>query len=69
MTEKIPIELCELIKEKPEITYLMLKIATKYLFTTIEKRPIDDDELDQIIWNFLNMHEAGEVKIDFKELN
>jgi hypothetical protein len=72
MTEKIPIELCELIKERPEITYLMLRMTTKYLFISREQH-IEDDEIDQVIWNFLNTYEIGEMSpeynFDDKEIN
>lgn len=64
MTERIPIELCDLIKEKPEITYLMLKMTTRYLFLSVENKEMSDDELDQVIWNYINSMEAGEMKLD-----
>ena len=71
MEARIPIELCELIKQKPEITYLMLKMTTHFLFLSEGKKDLNDDELDQVIYNYLNSLEAGEITIQYKaeELN
>jgi len=62
--ERIPIELIELIKLKPEITYLLLKKATGYLFASIGDKALNDDELDQVIWNYLNAYETGSVEME-----
>lgn len=62
--ERIPIELMELIKLKPEITYLLLKRTTGYLFASIGDKALNDDEIDQIIWNYLNAYESGSVEME-----
>jgi hypothetical protein len=62
--ERIPIELMELIKLKPEITYLLLKRTTGYLFSSIAEKTLNDDEIDQIIWNYLNAYETGNVEME-----
>ena len=64
MEERIPIELCDLIREKPEITYLMLKMTTRYLFLSASNKDLGDDEIDQVIWNYINSMEAGEMKLE-----
>lgn len=69
MEERVPIELCDLIKEKPEITYLMLKMTTRYLFLSVNNKNLDDDEIDQVIWNYINSMEAGEIKLEEVKYN
>ena len=71
MIERIPIELVELIKDKPVVAYLLLKITTKYLIlNTEQKESVDDDEVDTVLWEFLNKYEAGdEMKYTPEELN
>ena len=71
MVEQIPIEVVELIKEKPVVAYLLMKIATKYLILSTEKKEeITDDEINVVLWEFLNKYEAGdEITYKPEELN
>lgn len=72
MIEKVPIELVELIKQKPVVAYLMLKITTKYLLLSMEeKKAVEDEDVDLCVWNFINKYEAGDEEIAYKpeELN
>ena len=71
MVEQIPIEVVELIKEKPVVAYLLMKIATKYLILSTEKKEeITDDEANVVLWEFLNKYEAGdEITYKPEELN
>jgi len=72
MIEQIPIEVVELIKEKPVVAYLLMKITTKYLILSTEKKEeITDDEINNVLWDFLNKYEAGDEPQAYKpeELN
>jgi len=72
MIEQIPIEVVELIKEKPVVAYLLMKITTKYLILSTEKKEeITDDEVNNVLWEFLNKYEAGNEPEAYKpeELN
>jgi len=72
MIEQIPIEVVELIKEKPVVAYLLMKITTKYLILSTEKKEeITDDEINNVLWDFLNKYEAGNEPEAYKpeELN
>lgn len=62
MTELIPIEVIQLIKDKPEITYLMLKMTTSYFLTSTKpEKQYEDVDIDNVIWQFLQTYEAGEM--------
>ena len=49
----------------------MLKITTGYFFHTIKEGGIEDTEIDNVIYNFINQHESNPVNLNLKpeELN
>ncbi len=66
----IPTELVELIRLKPEVTYLMLKMMGEYLIMSIEKVSPKPEALDTMIWDFISQYDAHTTpKLDKKEWN
>jgi len=65
----IPIELVELIREKPEVSYLMLLMTTKHLFQTSRGLDLEQPQLDEIIWQMISSYDAGEAIEYPKEIN
>lgn len=65
----VPMELVELIRQKPEVSYLMLLMTTKHLFQSSRGLDLEQNQLDEIIWQMISSYDAGKA-IDYpKEIN
>ena len=54
----IPTELVELIRSKPEVTYLMLRMTCEWLIVSTQKEQPKQELLDTMIWDFISQYNA-----------